>query len=151
MLVLITSAADRRDHRRPHAPGSAAGPSASRVISAVFLYTTVVNVIERPDGVKIGACFIAGIIARLAAVPAGPRLRTARHQRRRWTTWRERFVRDIASRRIRFIANEPDHRDAAEYRDKIEQIRADNDIPDEEDFVFVEVTVTRPLRLRSRR
>ncbi|MFB9485549.1 amino acid transporter, partial [Streptomyces filamentosus] len=31
-------------------------------ISVVFLYTTVVNVIERPDGVKIGACFIAGII-----------------------------------------------------------------------------------------
>lgn len=30
------------------------------VISAVFLYTTVVNVIERPDGVKIGACFIVG-------------------------------------------------------------------------------------------
>ncbi|MFD8615445.1 amino acid transporter, partial [Streptomyces sp. NPDC059631] len=28
------------------------------VISAVFLYTTVVNIIERPDGVKIGACFI---------------------------------------------------------------------------------------------
>lgn len=32
------------------------------VISAIFLYTTVVYVIERPDGVRIGACFIAGII-----------------------------------------------------------------------------------------
>jgi hypothetical protein len=31
------------------------------VISVAFLYT-VVNVIERLDGVKVGACFIAGII-----------------------------------------------------------------------------------------
>ena len=29
------------------------------VITVVFVYTTVDNVIERPDGVKIGACFIA--------------------------------------------------------------------------------------------
>ena len=28
----------------------------------VFAYTTVANVIERPDGVKIGACFIAAIM-----------------------------------------------------------------------------------------
>ncbi|WP_406016685.1 hypothetical protein OG520_34925 [Streptomyces sp. NBC_00984] len=41
----------------------------------------------------------------------------------------ERFVRNAASRRIRFIANEPDQRDIAEYRDKIEQIRHDNDVP----------------------
>ena len=62
----------------------------------------------------------------------------------------ERFIRDTASRTIRFIANEPDSRDLAEYRDKIEQIRADNDIPTEDDFVFVEVTVARPLRVRGR-
>jgi hypothetical protein len=52
----------------------------------------------------------------------------------------ERFIRDMASRKIRFVANEPDRRDKAEYREKIEQIRNDNDIPGE-DFVFVEVTV----------
>jgi len=28
----------------------------------VFAYTTVDNVIERPDGVKMGACFIASIL-----------------------------------------------------------------------------------------
>jgi hypothetical protein len=31
-------------------------------IAAVFVYTTLANMIERPDGVNIGACFIAGII-----------------------------------------------------------------------------------------
>jgi hypothetical protein len=113
------------------------------VISAVFLYTTVANVIERPDGVKIGACFIAGII--LVSLLS----RLARSFELRVTsvtldTMAERFVRDMASRRMRFIANEPDRRDIAEYRDKIEQIRHDNDVPGHEDFVFVEVTVTDP-------
>ncbi|HEY3482873.1 MAG TPA: amino acid transporter, partial [Streptomyces sp.] len=87
------------------------------VISVVFLYTTVVNVVERPDGVKIGACFIAGII--LVSLLS----RLARAFELRVTSvdlddMASRFVRDVASRRIRFIANEPGLRDAAEYRDK---------------------------------
>jgi hypothetical protein len=32
------------------------------LITLVFVYTTLVNVIERPDGVKIGAFFIVAII-----------------------------------------------------------------------------------------
>lgn len=61
----------------------------------------------------------------------------------------ERFVRDMAHRRIRFIANKPGRRDQAEYRDKAEQIRADNDMPKQEDFVFVEVTVTDPSEFEA--
>ncbi|MDQ0964301.1 hypothetical protein QFZ66_008179 [Streptomyces sp. B4I13] len=118
------------------------------VISAVFLYVTVANVIERPDGVKIGACFIAGIIL----VSLLSRLARAFELRVTSVTldaMAERFIRDMASRRIRFIANEPGQRDKAEYRDKIEQIRADNDMPEQEDFVFVEVTVTDPSEFES--
>ncbi|WP_215450164.1 amino acid transporter [Streptomyces sp. ATCC 21386] len=118
------------------------------VISVVFLYTTVVNVIERPDGVKIGACFIAGIIL----VSLLSRLARAFELRVTSVTldaMADRFIRDMASRKIRFIANEPDQRDKAEYRDKIEQIRADNDLPEQEDFVFVEVTVTDPSEFEA--
>ncbi|MFF3745841.1 APC family permease [Streptomyces kronopolitis] len=118
------------------------------VIAVVFLYTTVANVIERPDGVKIGACFITGIIV-LSFLS-----RLARAFELRVTSVvldgiAERFIRDIAQRRIRFIANEPDRRDVAEYRDKLQQIRADNDIPASEDFVFVEVTVGDPSEFES--
>ncbi|MEU6671771.1 amino acid transporter [Streptomyces sp. NPDC046727] len=118
------------------------------IISVVFLYTTVVNVIERPDGVKIGACFIVGIIL----VSLLSRLARAFELRVTHLTMdpmAERFVRDMASRKIRFIANEPDRRDKAEYRDKIEQIRADNEMPEQEDFVFVEVTVTDPSEFEA--
>ncbi|MFI9246241.1 amino acid transporter [Streptomyces sp. NPDC053086] len=118
------------------------------VIAAVFLYTTVVNVIERPDGVKIGACFIAGIML----VSLLSRLARAFELRVTSVTldpMAERFIRDMASRKIRFIANEPGHRDKAEYRDKVEQIRADNDMPEQEDFVFAEVTVTDPSEFEA--
>ncbi|MGW3645282.1 APC family permease [Streptomyces sp. NPDC000878] len=147
VLVLISSAAiavtiaARKAGQRNWTIGFA-------VISAVFLYVTVVNVIERPDGVKIGACFIAGII--LVSLLS----RLARAFELRVTSvslddMAERFIRDMASRKIRFIANEPDQRDNAEYRDKIEQIRQDNDMPDQEDFVFVEVTVTDPSEFEA--
>ncbi|MFI8520306.1 amino acid transporter [Streptomyces sp. NPDC085481] len=118
------------------------------VISAVFLYTTVVNVIERPDGVKIGACFIAGIIliSLLSRLGRAFELRVTHVE---LDEMAERFIRDISHRTPRFIANEPDQRDVAEYRDKIEQIRTDNDLPTTEDFVFVEVTVTDPSEFEA--
>nr|BFE71933.1 hypothetical protein GCM10020092_052340 [Actinoplanes digitatis] len=47
-----------------------------------------------------------------------------------------------AERKIRLIANEPDSRDAREYSAKIAQILADNDMADDRDVIFVEVTVT---------
>jgi hypothetical protein len=40
------------------------------------------------------------------------------------------FIRDCARRTIRFIANEPDSRDRAEYRDNLRQVIRDNDLTD---------------------
>jgi hypothetical protein len=61
VLVLMTSAAvavtlsvRRRGRRWPTA--------VFVLITLVFLYTTVVNVIERPDGVRIGSFFITAIV-----------------------------------------------------------------------------------------
>ncbi|MGW2634641.1 amino acid transporter, partial [Streptomyces chattanoogensis] len=152
VLVLISSAAiavtiaARRARQRGWTLGFAA-------ISLVFLYTTVVNVIERPDGVKIGACFIAGIIllSFLSRVARAFELRVTSVV---LDDTAEQFIRDIArrdvdGRGIRFIANEPDQRDVAEYRDKLQQIRTDNDLPSADDLVFVEVTVGDPSEFES--
>ncbi|MFI0825040.1 amino acid transporter [Streptomyces roseolus] len=147
VLVLICSAsiavtiAARKARQRGWTIGFGA-------ISAVFLYTTVVNVIERPDGVKIGACFIAGIIliSLLSRLGRAFELRVTHVD---LDDLAERFIRDISHRTPRFVANEPDRRDVAEYRDKIEQIRADNDLPTAEDFVFIEVTVTDPSEFEA--
>ncbi|WP_018546770.1 APC family permease [Streptomyces sp. LaPpAH-108] len=147
VLVLISSAAIAVTIAA-HKAKERGWTIAFAVISAVFLYTTVVNVIERPDGVKIGACFIAGImlVSLLSRLARAFELRVTSVT---MDPMAERFIRDMASRKIRFIANEPDQRDQAEYRDKIEQIRADNDMPEQEDFVFVEVKVSDPSEFES--
>ena len=61
VLVLITSAAIASALAARRA-GQRGWTTAFAVISVVFLYTTGANVVERPDGVKIGACFIGGIV-----------------------------------------------------------------------------------------
>ncbi|MCX5195387.1 amino acid transporter [Streptomyces sp. NBC_00249] len=139
VLVLITSAAvavtiaARRAGERGWTIGFG-------TISAVFIYTTAVNVVERPDGVKIGACFIGGIMA-LSLLSRLARVFELRVTDVELDDMAQRFIRDTANRTIRFIANEPDQRDRTEYREKVEQIRADNDIPPGDDVMFVEVTV----------
>ncbi|MFF0433612.1 amino acid transporter [Streptomyces sp. NPDC004327] len=147
VLVLISSAAIAVTIAA-HEAGQRALSIGFGVISAVFLYTTVVNIIERPDGVKISACFIAGIllISLISRLVRAFELRVTHVE---LDDMAERFIRDISNRTPRFIANEPDSRDAEEYRAKKDQIRADNDLLGAEDFVFVEVTVTDPSEFES--
>jgi hypothetical protein len=118
------------------------------IISLVFIYTTAVNTSERPDGVKIGACFIVAIIlvSLLSRVARAFELRVTNVV---FDATAERFLRDAAHGNIRLIANEPNKRDEAEYREKKRQIRADNDIPAEDNLVFVEVKVTDPSEFES--
>jgi hypothetical protein len=139
VLVLITSAAiavtlaARR--RRQRGLTIAFG-----VISLVFVYTTAANVVERPDGVKIAACFIAGIIvvSLLSRLYRAFDLRVTNIEADEVATT---FLRECGRRKVRLIANEPDRRDAREYSEKIAQILADNDMADDHDIIFVEVTV----------
>jgi hypothetical protein len=147
VLVLITSAAiavtiaARRSGEHRWTVGFG-------VISAVFVYTTIVNVAERPDGVKIGACFIAGIIT-VSLLSRLIRVFELRVTHVEMDDMAQRFVRDMRHRTVRLIANEPDRRDLAEYRDKSEQIRADHDIQPGDDMVFVEVTILDPSEFES--
>ncbi|MFE5581408.1 amino acid transporter [Kitasatospora sp. NPDC056531] len=142
VLVLISSAAIAVTIAA-HKAGQRGWTIGFAVIAAVFLYTTAANIAERPDGVKIGACFITGIML----VSFASRLKRAFELRVTDVVLddvAERFVRDYMHRPLRLIANEPNSRDLAEYRDKLRQIRKDNDIPAEDDLVFVEVTVLDP-------
>jgi hypothetical protein len=141
VLVLMTSAsvavtlAARRAGQRRLTVAFAA-------VAAVFAYTTVANVVERPDGLKIGAFFIAAILT----VSFASRLCRAFELRTTHATFDERaevFLRDCSRRRIRLLANEPDGRDAEEYRRKLEETHHEHDLADD-DVIFVEVTVRDP-------
>ncbi|MFL6026442.1 MAG: amino acid transporter, partial [Friedmanniella sp.] len=112
------------------------------LIALVFIYTTAVNIAERPDGVKIAAVFIAAIVVVSLAS------RLTRSLELRVTEVRldptgEMFVRDCARRKIRLVANEPDELDRTEYLEKLRQTQVDNDLTDD-DLLFVEVTLTDP-------
>ncbi|HEX2892891.1 MAG TPA: amino acid transporter [Marmoricola sp.] len=110
------------------------------VIGVVLAYTTLDNVRERPDGVKIGACFIAAIIlvSLLSRIARALELRATDIV---YDAHAESFLRDCARRSIRLVANEPDTRDPQEYRHKIRQVVDDHDLPNAGDIIFVEVTV----------
>ncbi|WP_206054032.1 amino acid transporter [Nocardioides iriomotensis] len=110
------------------------------VIGLVLTYTTLENVRERPDGVQIGACFIAAIMAisLLSRLARAFELRTTEIV---YDARADAFLRDCARRSIRLVANEPDTRDVGEYREKVRQIVDDHDLPNAGDIIFVEVTV----------
>jgi hypothetical protein len=140
VLVLITSAATavtlaaRRRRQRGRTIAFA-------IVTLIFVYTTIANILERPDGVKIAGCFIAAFLVTSLIS------RLYRAFELRVTTVdvddvAQRFLRECGRRQIRLVANEPDRRDAREYSDKIAQILADNDLPDDHDLIFVEVTVS---------
>jgi hypothetical protein len=119
------------------------------LITLIFIYTTAANIIERPDGVKIASVFIAAILL----VSLASRLARSFELRVTEVTFdhtAQIFIRDTARRTIRFIANEPDARDRAEYSDKLRQVIRDNDLTDPNDVIFVEITLTDPSEFASR-
>jgi len=142
VLVLITSAATAVTISAKRA-GQRGKTVTFGVVSVVFVYTTIDNVIERPDGVKIAACFIAAILA-VSFVSRVSRSFELRVTDVNFDERAELFLRDCARRSIRLIANEPDERDPAEYRDKLRETQREHELTDEQDIVFVEVTIMDP-------
>jgi hypothetical protein len=145
VLVLITSASlavtlssmKRSSTNR----GSRARTVGFGAITTVFVYTTVANVIERPDGLIIGSIFIVAIVT-VSFVSRAIRAFELRVTEVNLDDAARRFVAEAAANgSLRLVANEPDLGDAAEYRDKERQVRQDLHIPDGDPLLFVEVVV----------
>jgi hypothetical protein len=114
----------------------------------VFVYTTIANIIERPEGVKIAACFVGGII--LVSFPS----RLIRAFELRVTAvyldeTAERLLSDAGPGPVRIVANEPDACDVTEYREKTAEELAHHHIPDPDRIVFLEITVTDPSEFET--
>jgi hypothetical protein len=142
VLVLITSAAIAVTLSVLHARRRRT-TVVFAAIAAVFIYTTIANSIERPEGVKIAACFIGGII--LVSFPSrlirAFELRvTAVH----FDKTAEQLLSDTGPGPVRIVANEPGARDMTEYRDKTAEELAHHHIPDPDRIVFLEITITDP-------
>jgi hypothetical protein len=109
------------------------------VIALIFVYTTIQNIHERPEGIKIASFFILTIIlaSLFSRVYRSTELRV--HQIELDDKARQ-FIKDAAKGTIRIIANRKDKGDADEYAQKEEEKRTDNHIPAGEPILFFEVT-----------
>lgn len=108
-------------------------------IAIVFGYTTVQNVHERPDGVKIASFFIVAIVVAslISRVWRSTELRVERVE---LDDLARELLRRAAVGTVRIIANRRDTGDALEYKMKEEEKRTDNHIPAGEPVLFFEVT-----------
>lgn len=140
VLVLITSAsvavtlsAARKKQR--------AAMVAFGIVALVFVYTTIANIIERPDGVRIAGLFILGIIV----VSIVSRVQRSFQLRATSVTLDPTaldFVTEDAEEfdSLRIIAHEPDAGDEpGEYRRKTAEERRDSGIPQRSPVIFLEV------------
>jgi hypothetical protein len=111
------------------------------VITAVFVYTTGVNVVERPDGIKIASFFIVAIVAG-SLVSRVFRSTELRVSEVKLDETAERLLMEAAaSGSLRIIANHPDARDAREYLLKLREQREGHHIPTGSPVLFLEVAI----------
>jgi hypothetical protein len=139
--IAVTVSAIRRGQR--------AATAGFTLLTLILLYALAENVHLKPDGITISAFFIAGIVV----VSVTSRLSRAFELRVtdvHLDPTARMFIRDCARRTVRLVANEPDAGDAQEYAEKRLQIMKDHDLTDEQDFIFVEITVKDPSEFATR-
>jgi hypothetical protein len=136
VLVLITSAAVAvtLSARRQ---GQQKATVAFGVITVVFLYTTVANIIERPEGIRIAGLFILGIVVTsiVSRIARSTELRAVAIA---FDAEAEEWIADRAGQRIDLIAHEPG-RDAR-YPLKLLHAQQAHHLSDAEPW-FIEVTI----------
>jgi hypothetical protein len=139
VLVLITSAAIAvtLSARRKKERGKMIGFG---VVSLAFIYTTVLNSFERPDGLKIAALFILAILV----VSFLSRIRRAFELRANYVRMDElatEFAAQSDGDTIRIISHDPKTLNAAAYRRKLDHAAAVSQIGARDKVLFMEVIV----------
>jgi hypothetical protein len=110
-------------------------------ISLVFAYTTITNIVERPDGIKIAAFFIAGIVVA-SFVSRAMRTTEVRIEKIELDETAARFLREVAGEGdIRIVTNRRETGDVTEYRFKEHEKRIDNHIPSADPILFYEIDI----------
>ncbi len=133
VLVLITSASIAVAIAVP------ASRSWSIPVTAVFTYTTIANIFERPEGIQIASLFIVTIIGA-SLVSRVLRSTELRIDDVTYDDQADRFVRNAAARgRLLIVASRPDTGTAREYREKLARAREAHHLPDT-NILFLEVT-----------
>jgi hypothetical protein len=111
------------------------------LISIVFAYTIIVNIIERPEGLKFACFFIFAIIAA-SFISRALRSTELRVEGIEFDTTARRFVNDLKKEEIRIVTNRRETGDVEEYRFKEHEKRLDNHIPSSDPILFYEIDLS---------
>jgi hypothetical protein len=107
-------------------------------MTAIFAYTVVNIVIERPEGIKIAGLFIIGIVST-SLLSRAIRSTELRIQTVRLDAAAQAAIDDLAATGVRIIAHRPDRFTEDEYDTKEKQAREDHSIDPRQPVVFLEV------------
>lgn len=110
------------------------------VITAILLYTTVVNIIVQPSGIQIALMFIFAIIAA-SFISRALRTTEIRIDSIEYDDVAKNFLDDIADGDIRIVTNRRETGDITEYRFKEHEKRIDNHIPSTDPIIFYEIDI----------
>ena len=107
-------------------------------VTLVFFFTTAVNIIEQPSGIKIASMFIFGIVAA-SFISRALRTTELRIDRIEFDETARRFIAEAAEEEIRIVTNRREVGNVAEYRFKEHEKRIDNHIPSTDPILFYEI------------
>ncbi len=108
------------------------------IIALVFIYTTIVNLIEQPSGIKIASLFIIGIVVT-SFVSRALRTTEVRVEGIEYDEKAREFIDEMADGEIRIVTNRRETGDVEEYRFKEHEKRVDNHIPSSDPILFYEI------------
>ncbi|ADV68688.1 APC family permease [Deinococcus maricopensis] len=111
------------------------------LISLIFVYTSVVTIAERPEGLYIALLFVAAILV-VSIASRVVRATELRADRVELDHTAQYFLLQHGERPLRFIANHLDAGDTDEYRLKELEVRYDTHIPGGDPVLFLEVEVS---------
>lgn len=146
VLVLMTSATvavvlSIRRMVQARVPHAKAAMISFGVITVVFAYTTAVNALTRPDGIKIAAFFIGSIVL-VSLISRIMRTTELRANTIELDDAAQQYIDDaMIHGELRLIAHNPDERHAEEYRRESQEARLHHLIPPTDPLLFLEVHV----------
>jgi hypothetical protein len=109
------------------------------IITAIFIYTTVDNVIERPDGIRIATLFILGILVVSIVSRVGRSFQLRATSVTFDVSALDFILEDAEEGEIRIISHEPDVDTTTEYEQKNKDERRFSHIPQRSRTIFLEV------------
>jgi len=136
VLVLMTSAAVAVTLHFRRAVGQFYGFAA---ITLVFIYTTILNIYERPEGIKIASWFIATIIVT-SMVSRVLRSTELRIQSVEADYAAERFIDEAGQAPVRLLAIRPGDGRREAYENKLREARESHHLPSDQQVLFLEVS-----------